>query len=159
MIGAFDLWHAAMIIALPFVMGSRKQRVLRLRVWTILFLMSAGTWLWQSIAFYIFIDLVGAAAVMKQPKTDWQRAVGASILIAATITLGFAIAEFLALQNILSAVSPRSSLMPIYVALAWVQLGFLLAWSDNCGGRFIVKIGGLFHRSRIDLASFRPWGA
>ena len=159
MFGFIDPWHSVMFFALPFVMGSRRQRVLRLRVWTILFLMSAVTWLWQSTMFYIFIDLVGAAAVMKQPKTDWQRAIGASVLVAATVTLGFAIAEWLALQNFLSAVAPRSSLTPIYVALAWVQLGLLLAWSDSCGGRIIAKVGGLLGRSRIDLAAFRPWGS
>ena len=154
-----EIWHIAMIGFLVLLIGPNKGSFLRLRVWLILVGASVASYFWQDVMFYVFVDLLAAGFVMMHPKTAWQRAIGATLVMMGMMSLGYSIAEMLALQNFLTAVAPPNALMPWYQALGWAQFALLLLWSDYDGLGISRKVVRLLDSGGRHLAAYRSWSS
>jgi len=122
----FTLWHVLLALSLSIPIARRDWRMAR--VWAVFVLTTSIVTLYQSPAFYVAVDLIAAAFVLAKPRCAWQKAIGLIILSMATMTIGFMIAQFAYMHNLLSAAPEPNRLMSVYAALSWAELALFFVW-------------------------------
>ena len=140
-----------MLLLLPFLLRSNQK----LRTWGALMAASLTSWLAWDLYSFLAIDiaanLVGAWLVMKHPKTDWQRWIGALFLVMALYSIGFSVVVYGSAFGYFSDVLPEAEILRSRLSeLGWAQLALLIGWGAyDLLGRYWPGSRSLLRRSSV----------
>ena len=120
------VWHYAMLGILPFMGGKN-----RLRTWLVLMGASlvANLLPIMAVPWYVPLDAVAGAIVMRHPAGCAQRAIGALFALMVIYSVGFILAD-----NPAGA----DTYLDAQTLMGWVQFGCLLAWGLTNVGKALV---------------------
>ena len=137
----YTLWHVLLALSISIPIGLRNVRMAR--VWLVFAGATLAAWAYQSIPFYIAVDLIAAAIVLARPRCVWQKAIGIVILTMATLGLGFMTSEVAAAWDYVSAKPNRAALWDVYMWLSYFELAVFFLWGGHDAmGRFVSNSSG-----------------
>ncbi|MCJ8334951.1 MAG: hypothetical protein MJH10_11970 [Epibacterium sp.] len=125
----YTLWHVLLALSISIPLSLQSKRMAR--VWLVFAASSLAAWTYQSLPFYIAIDLMAATVVLAKPRCAWQKAIGMVMLCMATMTIGFMISEVAHVHGLLSAPPNQDRLWQVYNALSWAELALFFVWGGN----------------------------
>ena len=125
----YTLWHVLLALSISIPIGLRNVRMAR--VWLVFAGATLAAWAYQSIPFYIAVDLIAAAIVLAKPRCVWQKGIGVVILTMATLGIGFMVSEFVSAKGYISSTPNRAALWDVYMWLSYIELLIFFLWGGH----------------------------
>ena len=145
----YTLWHVLLALSISIPIGLRNVRMAR--VWLVFAGATLAAWAYQSIPFYIAVDLIAAAIVLAKPRCVWQKLIGVIILTMATLGLGFMISEVAFAWGYVSSTPNQAALWDVYMWLSYFELAVFFLWGGHDAmGRFIGYSSGRTRSILVD---------
>lgn len=118
-----------MLAILPLMAGARWRA--KSRVWLALFFAGLAAQFYQSLAFYIAVDLFAGAVVLLMPRYWAQRIIGALFAVMALSTTAYFVTTEIMKGGLETFSSPGRAAFVLIDSLrflGWLQWATLLAW-------------------------------
>lgn len=128
---AVTTWKFAMILTLFVCLAAPENRRERVRVWAAMMVGSLLGIFYQSVWFFLALDILVAVAIMAPPKWVWQRVIGFCYVAMVLLSTGYMLRELAVVHFSLSPTNSPDMLKSAHDFLGWAALAALLSWGAH----------------------------